>query len=181
MQREIMNQVLMDAVSRNDIPGVKQAINNGMDMHLYGDDCVSVAAHHGHVEMMEFLIDQGADVHHFGEYALRKAAGAGHDALVEFLIEKGADVNAMEDMALAWAARAEHEGTVAILLEHGASYEHFNEFQETLRDFCDNVSMTKVIERKEKRTQDKLDKEERKRSNHSSFRNFVRRRGGPRR
>ena len=181
MKHEIMNIVLMDAVSRNDVPGVQQAINNGIDMRLYGDDCVSVAAHHGHVEMMDFLIDQGADVHHFGEYALRKAAGAGHDALVEFLIEKGADVGAMENMALAWAARSEHESTFALLLENGASYADFSEFQTNLRAFCEGVSQTKLIERQEKREQDKRDDVERKRNNHSSFRNFIRRRGGPRR
>ena len=38
MNYDIMNQVLMDAVSRNDVPGVQQAINNGIDMISEGLD-----------------------------------------------------------------------------------------------------------------------------------------------
>ena len=87
---------------------------------------LSIAAEHGHEELVKLLLDQGAEINAQGRgygNALQSASGRGHEQIVRLLFDQGADVNAQGGQhgnALQAALPGGHEQTVKLLLDQSA-------------------------------------------------------------
>ena len=85
------------------------------------DDALVAAAHHGHVDVLLFLIDRGADPSgrdQFGMTALHYAV-QGNETLTEFLLDRGADVRVrdfqFDATPYGWAQYGGQVAVVALL------------------------------------------------------------------
>lgn len=72
-----------------------------------------LAAEHGQLEIVKYLIQEGANVNYdydFGKwsYSLEKAARYGHFEIVKYLVENGADMNLDNGNALIWSLDGKH-------------------------------------------------------------------------
>ena len=72
---------------------VKDALDEGVDIHYFHDIALRIAAEKGHIDIVKLLIDKGANIHACSEEALRNAIEYGHSKIVKLLIDKGADVH----------------------------------------------------------------------------------------
>jgi ankyrin repeat protein len=115
------NKDLINAVKNNDLQGVKEALDNGADIHADDNAALRLAASEGHLPVVEYLVEQGANVYAYYDSALRMAARKGHLPVVEYLIEHDADIHAGNDSALRYAAENGHLPVVEYLVEHGAN------------------------------------------------------------
>ena len=85
-----------------------------------------MAAWHGHLDIVKYLLDRGADIdaaYEAGNTALIAAAWHGHVDVVTYLISEGADIavrNRGGEDALVWAAEHGHLEIVKHLLDAGA-------------------------------------------------------------
>ena len=87
---------------------------------------LSIAAEHGHDELVKLLLDEGADINaqggSFGN-ALQAASCGGHKQIVKLLLDKGAEVNSQGGdygNALQAASCGGHKQIVKLLLDKGA-------------------------------------------------------------
>jgi len=167
---------LLDAVIQGDLKKIESYLEQGADMSFQSDAPATVAAHHGQLEALKLLHQRGANLHDFEEYLLRKAASEGHDHVVSYLVENGADVHAMDNLALQWAARAGRESTVRLLIEKGADYRGLDE---DLQGKCVEIKQRLDSEEQQRRTEERIRKEDGMRNTHRNFRSFLRRRNGP--
>jgi len=89
-----------------------------------GMDCLYFAAHHGNMEMLQYLVDRGATVYKkHGCSALHEAASKGDIEMMKYLIDKGANVNAREYRNVTPLHKAVFTGkleVVKLLVSHGA-------------------------------------------------------------
>ncbi len=93
-----------------------------------GWTALHLAAHFGHVTIVELLLAAGADVHarsgnRLANTALHAAAAGGHTDVIATLLRHGADVNARQHggfTALHAAAQDGGAAMVRLLLAHGA-------------------------------------------------------------
>lgn len=91
-------EALLDAARRGDLPGVKAALDSGVDVNAktdYGVTALTYASEKGYTDIAKVLIDRGADV----------------DAQDYFFSSR----------AINWAARNDHADIVKLLLAHGAT------------------------------------------------------------
>lgn len=96
---------LRDAALNGDLASAKQAVAAGADVNWdtsvipWGDSTpLQLAARHGHIEMMRYLLENGADINHTSDYgtiALHHAAANGQTEAVKFLVTAGSDINAL--------------------------------------------------------------------------------------
>ncbi len=125
------------AVALNDAARVRKLVASNpavlREIHWMGGGLLSLAANHGHIEMVRLLLDLGADVdertmlHELEEPTeswgtpLWYAALAGRRDIVELLLDRGADPNA-NVYASGWALRnaERHPEVKQLLLARGA-------------------------------------------------------------
>lgn len=130
MTREIQD-ALNDAIVRQDIDGVRQAIQDGADLSKRsgGAPPLHLATMIGSADIARLLIDGGADLDGrdaIGRAALHYAALGTPEAdaeMVQLLIDAGADVNAKDHrgcLPLDLAAGAENTDTTPPLVKAGA-------------------------------------------------------------
>ncbi|MEK0338404.1 MAG: ankyrin repeat domain-containing protein, partial [Nitrosopumilus sp.] len=67
------------------LPGVKRAIEKGVNVHAYNDHAFRTASYYGHYDIVALLLDNGADVHAQDDEALRGASYYGYRDVVELL------------------------------------------------------------------------------------------------
>lgn len=131
---------LLEAVKKNDLPAVKEALKTGgaweiNERGVTGDLPLVRAARNGNLEIVKLLVEHGATIDigkDRGERTpLIEAAGQGHVEVVKFLLAKGADVNARGTgvtpllLASAWGnlpagPPGDKTKTIDVLLENGA-------------------------------------------------------------
>lgn len=90
---------LLDAASRNDLPGVKAALAEGADINSteWGNSALLVAVNRRHQGIADYLIRQGADIEQpdlRGDTPLIRAVGTEYPIMVRMLLGHGAEVNA---------------------------------------------------------------------------------------
>lgn len=98
-------------------PGIRMAAGLNLPIHL--------AAHYGHLNMIQLLVSKGADIHSVNgrtETPLFLAAQNGHTEAVRFLHSKGADLNQKnisQETPIIIAAYNDHEETVKYIAKNG--------------------------------------------------------------
>ncbi len=120
---------LVETVKRNDKPGVRALLGQGVDVNEpAGDGATALhwAAYRDDADTVEWLIDAGAEVNvanDLGITPLALAAANGNTAIVGTLLQSGADPNAASEAGvtpLMQAARTGSIDTLRGLLEFGA-------------------------------------------------------------
>lgn len=130
-------QKLIEAVVNGNLEEVKHLISNGVDINTRcseffdeerqvafdGDTPLHIAAHFGHLNIMEYLINKGADLSvrcNAGNTPLANTIIANQFKAFEFLIAKGADIeskNQKGDTALHMAFIYGRENMISALME----------------------------------------------------------------
>lgn len=80
-----------------------------------GQTQLKLAAKHGYLSIVAFLLDHGAKIDAWNGIAIRYAVKNGHLDIVKLLVERGANVHASNDMALKWAKQAKRHDIVSYL------------------------------------------------------------------
>ena len=140
-----LEEQLVDAVTKADLPLIKNLVMQGADIHADQDHALRTAVANGHLEIVKYLHKNGADIHAEQDHALRIAAenghldivkylhkkptdintllvavGHGHLKIVKYLYENSADIHAKNDHALGTAVGHGHLEIVKYLHENGA-------------------------------------------------------------
>jgi hypothetical protein len=120
---EDLNEQLLIAARKSDVPAVKMLLEKGADVNAktsYGVTALSFAADRGSLEVVKILLEHGADVNatdtFYHETILARAASQGHAEIVKLLLEKGATP---ADSALDWAVEKGYVEVVKAILEKG--------------------------------------------------------------
>lgn len=122
-------EALIDAAAKGKLEDVRRIADRvGVnDKDTYGRRALLMAACHGHIDVVRWLVEHDARVDssdEFGETALLWAAGAGHLEIVRYLVQHCADVNKTNicgETALSAAADGGHLDIVRYLIEHRPS------------------------------------------------------------
>ena len=136
------NDEFRRAVQNADLAKMKILLQRGVNIHLDYDYALYYSVHHGHLEVVKylveknanmryilriaaenghlevvkFLVDVGADIHENNDYAVRRAAWNGRLEVVKLLVDKGADIRADKCAALRYSARFGHLEMVAYFM-----------------------------------------------------------------
>ncbi len=89
----VMKENFCDAVFDGDLKRVIAMKEEGVDTACYNNWPIEIAARHGHLDIVKYLIDCGVDFRCHEERPLREAAEAGHLNIVKYFVSKGSDVN----------------------------------------------------------------------------------------
>ncbi len=134
-------ETFRNAAGNGDVPLMKRMMKRGMTLPAKKElfrAAISLAAYHGRLDSVRFLLDRGAPAgpgREEGEPALLAAmedySGTGREAAVRagiasLLIARGADVNARDgqgETALIRAIRWDNPGAVRLLLSKGARHD----------------------------------------------------------
>ena len=84
---------LFEAVYNGSLQKVKDAVNQGVDIHANEDWALCCAASDGYIDILQYLIGRGGNIHTRDEWPLRWAAGMGHLNIVKYLVAQGADAS----------------------------------------------------------------------------------------
>jgi ankyrin repeat protein len=122
------NRLLWNAAEDGNLAGVKQAIDDGADIHFRDDWALCLASEYGHFEIVKFLVGKGADVHVNNGYTLRSASENGHLEIVKFLVHKKVNIRGQNDYALRSASENGHLEVVKLLVENGADVHADDDF-----------------------------------------------------
>ncbi|MEK0338213.1 MAG: ankyrin repeat domain-containing protein, partial [Nitrosopumilus sp.] len=109
------NDLLINSAESGFLPGVKRAIERGVDIHARDDSALQVASLYGHYAVVALLLENGADVHAHHDLSLRIASLYGRYGVVEILLDNGADVHARDDWALRYASQRGHTDVAKLL------------------------------------------------------------------
>ena len=147
LRKKSPNQKLTIGVEENQPWLVKQALEEGADLHLtdhsdlflhtvkseyveivslmveYGSivqQALSMSATNGQLDMVKFLVKHGANPNH-SPSILTNTCYKGHSDVVRYLLAHGADVHNDDDNTLYMAVASRHKNLVEILLKHGAN------------------------------------------------------------
>ena len=143
-----LNQKLFDAVCKNNINGMKEAISLGADVNLKNnewDTALMYTAYWGRTDIARLLIEHGADVNavdKYGNTALMWACEYGHIEIVQLLLEYGVDVNGQDkygNTALIKACEYGHTDIANLLIEHGADINHKNDNGHTALNILQDI------------------------------------------
>ncbi len=102
VSKEIKNNMLIYAASKDNKDLVKILVNSGADINAsnnYGNTPLIVAATSGKKEMVELLLDNNADINTTNTdnaTALHCSFRRSHKELVHLLLDRGADVNSID-------------------------------------------------------------------------------------
>jgi hypothetical protein len=90
---------LIEAVSNNDLPTVKNMLNEGADPNTHlrnGCSLLMIACSKGRLEMAKLLLDKGADINYQMQHpyctALFDVGDSNGEEIIQLLLSKGADV-----------------------------------------------------------------------------------------
>ena len=114
-------QLLIQAVSKGNLPCVKYLVENGANIREQDYYCLRSAAENNQLEIIKYLVEQGANVQALDNYSLRWTAGAGYFDIVKYLVEHGANIHVDRDYAFRIAAYYGHLKIVKYLVEQGAN------------------------------------------------------------
>ena len=131
MTEKLLTQRIRKAIKANDLDTFTQLIDEDrsqlLTMTPFGT-WLHVAAAHGKLEIIQYLIDLGADINVrggiLGGSPLERAASKGHTEIVLLLLASGAeiDVSEPERNPLFSAIYGGHQDIVEILVQHGIDY-----------------------------------------------------------
>ena len=82
-----VGQAIPYLVLRNgDLPELRRLVSAGFDIHAYGEACLWLAVHNGHLGLVRYAVELGAGTRAAAKYASRLGRGpivrylVGHDA-----------------------------------------------------------------------------------------------------
>ena len=105
----------------NDVETLKTLVEDGANIHAYGDYALGWSAGNGHLKIVKYLVEMGANIYAYGDYAFQFAANNGHLDVVKYLAEQGVDLRAGDNYALRWSALHGHLKVVKYLVSKGAN------------------------------------------------------------
>ncbi|KMN45578.1 ankyrin repeat domain-containing protein [Bacillus sp. LK2] len=127
MDEKILNKAIRNAIKIGDINEVKRLIGDNPEslhsMTPFGT-WLHVAAAHGHLEIVEYLINAGIDINAqggtFSTNALERATTKGHLEIAEYLISRnvGIDISEPDRNPLFAAIYGGHLEIVKLLVEN---------------------------------------------------------------
>ena len=94
-----LDQDIFEYASSGDLAGVKECIENGVDInfnHGINGTVLMVASRNGHLEVVKYLVDSGANIDFSSSTlgsALNAASEGKHTKIVEYLASKNASFN----------------------------------------------------------------------------------------
>ena len=97
------NQNLLDAVKKNNLPQVEEALAKGADINTkdrFGNTALMLAARNDYLDIVKLLINKETNLtakNNDGNTALMMAVRRGYLGIVNLLIDKGADINAKDN------------------------------------------------------------------------------------
>ncbi|MEK0338486.1 MAG: ankyrin repeat domain-containing protein, partial [Nitrosopumilus sp.] len=80
------NKLLVKSVTSGFLPGVKEALKNGADIHTGGEYALQRASQFGHYDIVKLLLKHDANVHAWNDFPLRWASNNGHYDIVKLLL-----------------------------------------------------------------------------------------------
>ena len=155
---------LMTAVKKNDVPLVKQLIQQGVnvsELDASQDSPLIMAAYQGHTEIVRLLLEAGADVAAVDPgmkaTALHAAAYAGNTDAAKLLIQYHVDVNKQGPYngytALHDAIWQGNEETARVIIESGADLTIKSNQGETPLEFAQARHQTTIAQLIQKKLQ----------------------------
>ena len=114
------NDYLTDGSKNGRLDHVMIAIQQGAEIHTFGDSAVKWSSYGGHLDVTKYLVSLGADIHSGNDLAIRWASMNGHLNVVKYLVSLGADIHAINDTAIRLASVNGHLDVVKYLVSLGA-------------------------------------------------------------
>ena len=127
---------VFNSIQRNNIQGIRSAINSGYDINQYGPNG-KTPLHHasalGYLEIVKLLIQNGADLNletvPRGSTPLHLAVNGQFPQVVSYLLQQGANVNAVDSSGktpifYAIGSDPEDLNIVGLLVENRANIDH---------------------------------------------------------
>ena len=159
-KKEMMQDILFDAVLENKEKEVKALIELGVDVNMkipYEFTLLHFAIHYNHIEIAKLLLERGADVrakNNRGETPLHWAKNV---ETAKLLLDRGADVNAKNNMGDTPLHLAKNVEIAKLLIEKGADVEAKDKYgripripPELEKEFDSNLRNKILSEMKEK-------------------------------
>jgi len=113
-----INKDFENACISGNLERVKELANEGIKISTLS---LQWACHHGHLEIVEYLIDEcNVDIHAIHDIALCIASNEGQFEIVKFLVGRGANIHTQNDAPLCHACFCGHLNIAKYLVKHGA-------------------------------------------------------------
>jgi len=116
---QILYRAIKKKMSVDLIYQMLQTVDIGLRPAMTGDVFIW-ACQEGYIELVKFLVEQGVDVHVYGNNALIKSAESGHLEVVKYLVEKGANIHTNNDEPLRLAQENRHPKVVEYIQSLGS-------------------------------------------------------------
>lgn len=150
---EDVSDVILNAVTKGDIFRLQELINgrNVNSKHGSSDTLLHLAAEHGQLAVVKFLLSQGAKLdlrNDQGQTALHRASERGQTAALVALLKAGSDIHAKDKSSktpLHLAAQKGHEGTVrALVVEETKGFRNQTRFLH-MAAMEDNAALADIL------------------------------------
>lgn len=78
-------ELLLKSAKYGFLPGVKKALEMGVNVHIGSDYALRYASKNDHYDVVKLLLENGADVHAIDDFALRWTSKYGHYDILQLL------------------------------------------------------------------------------------------------
>lgn len=95
--KQFLEELFFESVECGNMAGIEKAMREGVDPHINDDWAICLAAKHGQLEVVKFLISHDLDICNRHNSPLRNAAENEHREVLKLLLKHGADDTALAE------------------------------------------------------------------------------------